>query len=262
MINSKKQPASSKSVLNGSELTNTISQNLVKVRDRISRAIKRAGRDASTVRLVGVSKTFPKDYVIAATSAGLTDFGENRIQEALNKVSQIENQANVTWHFVGHLQSNKARKAVSAFTWIHSVDSLELLHRLERAANEQRTSIKILVQVDLANEINKHGASIDETIHILHAGEMCRAVKVCGLMILPPWSIDPEKSRPYFRRLHELRNQFLDKGFEPRMLNELSMGMSRDFDIAIEEGATIVRVGTAIFGHRQQKDIDTVLVEH
>lgn len=261
MVNTNKQPARLESLLNNTELTNTISRNIIKVRKRISRAIKRAGRDSSKVRLIGVSKTFPKDYVIAATAAGVTNFGENRIQEGLNKASQIENKTNITWHFVGHLQSNKARKAVSAFTWIHSVDSLELLHRLEHAADEQKTSTKILVQVNLANEINKHGASIDETIQILHAGKMCHAVKICGLMILPPWSIDPEQSRPYFRQLHELRNSFLDKGFEPQMLSELSMGMSRDFDIAIEEGATIIRIGTAIFGHRQQKNIDTLLTE-
>ena len=232
------------------DLTRTIVRNLNTVRDRIAQAAQRSGRDASDVRLVGVSKTFPVACIRAASASGLTDFGENRLQEALEKIDQSANLVDATWHLVGHLQSNKIRRAVGRFAWIHSVDNLTLLQRLERAAREQEASTRILVQVDLAGEATKSGASIDETRRILDAGAGCRAIQICGLMVLPPWSDDPNQARPYFRRLRELRDQLGDDGVHARMLSQLSMGMSHDFEVAIEEGATMVRVGTAIFGQR------------
>ena len=236
-----------------SDLVETITANLDVVRGRIAVACDRAGRDPGTVRLVGISKTFPISYVHAAVEAGLTELGENRVQEAVAKAEQSENLRHpVTWHLVGHLQSNKARRAVDTMSWIHSVESVDLLQRLERIAADARTIVQVLVQVDLAGEAGKHGASVDETLEILAAGINCRSVKIRGLMVLPPWSTDPQQARPYFRTLGELRDQLITTGTPPTMLGQLSMGMSHDFEVAIEEGATIVRVGTAIFGPRSR----------
>ena len=236
--------------LGDADLTRTIARNLNTVRDRIAPAAQRSGRDASAVRLVGISKTFPVGYVRAASEAGLTDFGENRLQEALEKIDQSADLVDLSWHLVGHLQSNKVRRAVGRFGWIHSVDNLSLLQKLERAAVEQDAPTRVLVQVDLAGEATKHGASVDETRRILDAGTGCRAIQIRGLMVLPPWSDDPNQARPYFRRLRELRDRLGEDGVQASMLSQLSMGMSHDFEVAIEEGATMVRVGTAIFGRR------------
>lgn len=232
------------------DLAATIARNVRRVRDRIARACDRAGRDPAAVRLVAVSKTLPTTHVRAAAAAGLTDFGENRVQEALGKIAQSADLPHLAWHLVGHLQSNKARRAASAMAWIHSVDSVELLRRLERAAGEQRTTAEALVQVNLAEESTKSGAPIEAVRAIFEAGTDCRAVTLRGLMTLPPWSADPERARPYFRRLRALRDELLDAGVSAPRLGQLSIGMSNDFEVAIEEGATIVRVGTAIFGRR------------
>lgn len=232
------------------DLAAAIARNVRRVRERIARACGRAGRDPAAVRLVGVSKTLPTAHVRAAAAAGLTDFGENRVQEALGKIAQSADLPHLVWHLVGHLQSNKARRAASAMAWIHSVDSVELLRRLERVAGEQRTTVEALAQVDLAGESTKSGAPIEAVRAILEAGADCRAVTLRGLMTLPPWSADPERARPYFRRLRALRDELLDAGVPAPRLGQLSIGMSNDFEVAIEEGATIVRVGTAIFGRR------------
>lgn len=231
------------------KLQNIIRRNVADVRDRIARAARAAGRDPNEIQLVAISKTFPIAHVRAAAAVGLTDFGENRVQEALQKVSQ-STQPQIRWHLVGHLQSNKARKAATAFAWIHSVDSVSILQRLDRAAAEQSATPSLLVQVDLADEATKYGASIDKTRHILDAASTCQAAKVRGLMLMPPWFEDPEVVRPYFRRLRELRDELTGAGVKAHMLRELSMGMSRDFETAIEEGATMVRIGTALFGRR------------
>ena len=235
------------------ELAATIAANLRGVRQRMARACERAGRDPRSVRLVGVSKTFPLDYVRAAAAAGLTDLGENRVQEALDKIAASADLPDVTWHLVGHLQSNKARRAAAAMAWIQSLDSVALLQRLDRAAAEAGAAPSLLVQVDLAGERTKHGAPPDVVREILDAGAACRSAAVRGLMVLPPWSADPEAARPWFRRLRELRDSLLDAGAPAASLRELSMGMSHDFEVAIEEGATIVRVGTAIFGPRSPR---------
>ena len=231
-------------------LAAAIAGNLHAVRERIARACDRARRDPSTVRLVGVSKTFPLAHVRAAVAAGLTDLGENRVQEAAAKIAQSAGLGPVAWHLIGHLQSNKARRAVVAAAWIHSVDSVQLLRRLERAAGEEGATADALVQVDLAGERTKSGAPPDEARRILEAAAECRAVAVRGLMALPPWSADPERARPWFRRLRELRDALAAGGVPRARLGDLSMGMSNDFEVAIEEGATVVRVGTAIFGRR------------
>ena len=234
---------------NGAE---TVATNVGRVRDRIAAAALRAGREPSSIKLIAVSKKFGAVTARAAVTAGLIDLGENRVQEAVPKMDAInaEGRLPITWHLIGHLQSNKARKAALAFDWIHSVDSLELLTRLEDAAVAAETHPKFLVQVDLAREATKHGASVDDIRRILDAAHECTAVTMCGLMVLPPWSTNAEQARPFFARLRELRDGLIGDGVDPQMLGELSMGMSHDFEVAIEEGATIVRVGTAIFGPR------------
>jgi pyridoxal phosphate enzyme (YggS family) len=222
---------------------------LAGVRERIARAAARVGRDPSSVRLVAVSKTFDAEHVRAAADEGQIDFGENKVQDALEK---IEGTADLSlrWHLIGHLQSNKARKAGARFDTIHSLDGAALGTRLEQAALEANRRLEVLVQVDLAGEPTKHGAREDELLPIFEAGRGWRACRLAGLMILPPAVDDPDEVRPYFRALKSVRDHLLERGIERSMLTELSMGMSHDFDIAVEEGATLVRVGTAIFGDR------------
>jgi pyridoxal phosphate enzyme (YggS family) len=227
----------------------SISARLSAIRQRIDAAAQAAGRDPSSIRLVAVSKTFPVESVRDAWRAGHRDFGENRVQEALQKISASAD-LEIRWHLLGHLQTNKARKAAAAFATIQSVDSVELLDKLDRAAAEAGISPELLVQVDLAREATKFGAPPDEVRRILAAAVRCTAARVTGLMTLPPVPDTPEDARPWFRQLRDLRDRWLDDGVPPPMLQELSMGMSQDFEVGVEEGATIVRVGTAIFGSR------------
>jgi pyridoxal phosphate enzyme (YggS family) len=233
----------------------SISDRLAGIRGRIASAARSAGRDPSSVRLIAVSKTFPIDAVREAFAAGQRDFGENRVQEALQKMAALQENSVSTdllirWHLLGHLQTNKARKAAPAFAVIQSVDSVELLEKLDRAAGESGHSPELLIQVDLAGEATKFGAPPAEVPRLLDAAAACRAARIAGLMTLPPVSETPEGARPYFRRLRELRDEWLASGVPAPMLHELSMGMSGDFEVAIQEGATMVRVGTAIFGSR------------
>ena len=221
---------------------------LADIRSRIERAAGRAGRDPASIRLVAVSKTFPADYVRALADAGQTDFGENKVQEALQKMDQLSDRP-LRWHLLGHLQSNKAKKA-ARFDVVHSIDSAGLIEKLDEAVSASGRQLDMLVQVDLAGEATKHGAREDEVGTIFAAGRTARAVRAVGLMILPPAVEDPEAVRPFFRALRGVRERLLAQGVDPSMLNELSMGMSHDFEVAIEEGATLVRVGTALFGSR------------
>ena len=230
------------------DLEAAIAANLAAVRDRLDRAAAAAGRAPGDIRLIAVSKTFGVPHVEAAAAAGLRDLGENRVQEALQKQAATS-ALPVRWHLVGHLQSNKARKAVG-FDWIHSVDSAALLGRLDRAAAEAGRAPQVLIQADLAGKATKHGAPEDEARRIVDAAAECRAVRLRGLMVMPPWSDDPEAARPWFRRLRALRDALQARAPAAVRLDELSMGMSRDFEVAVEEGATMVRVGTAIFGRR------------
>ena len=222
---------------------------LDRVRERIARAAGRAGRDPSSVRLVAISKTFPPTDIRAVAAAGHFDFGENKVQEALRKMDETSDLP-LTWHLVGHLQTNKARKAGGRFDVIHSVDSADLVRRLEEAAAASGRRIRLLVQVDLAGEATKHGVKSEALLSIFDAGQACQAVQITGLMLLPPAVSDQELARPYFLALRRLRDELLGRGVTPSMLSELSMGMSQDFEVAVEEGATLVRVGSAIFGSR------------
>lgn len=226
-----------------------IAARLADIRTRIARAAERAGRSPDDVRLIAVSKTFPADAVRAAFEAGQIDFGENKVQEGLDKIERTADLP-LRWHLIGHLQSNKAKKTMPGFAFVHAVDSIDLLRRLDRAAVETGVTPTLLVQVDLADEATKHGATPEELPAIFAEAARCQAVTVAGLMLLPPFADDPEETRPWFARLRAIAQDLLARGVPPAMLRELSMGMSHDFEVAVEEGATIVRVGTAIFGSR------------
>jgi pyridoxal phosphate enzyme (YggS family) len=222
---------------------------LTDIRARMADAAARAGRQPSDVRLIAVSKTFPADAVRAAYDAGQRDFGENKVQEGLQKIAQTTD-IQIRWHLIGHLQSNKARKAAENFTALHAIDSVELLRRVDQAAASASRTITVLVQVDLALEPTKHGAALEDVPAIFAAAGQCTAARVEGLMLLPPFVENPEDARLWFRQLRDLKNRLMDAGVSPAFVRELSMGMSHDFEVAIEEGATMVRVGTAIFGER------------
>jgi PLP dependent protein len=227
----------------------SVADRLTEVCGKISTAARSAGRDPAAVRLIAVSKTFPLQLIREAWTAGQRDFGENRVQEGLQKISD-STDLEIRWHLLGHLQTNKARKAGQAFATIHGIDSVELLQKLDAAAEEAGRSPELLIQVDLAGEATKHGVSPGEVPRLLDAAAALRAARVVGLMTLPPIPEAPQDSRPYFRKLRELRDEWLTSGVPAPMLRELSMGMSGDFEVAVQEGATMVRVGTAIFGSR------------
>jgi|SRR5262252_4818985 len=231
-------------------MTAELRERIQDVRERIGTAARRSQRSPEEIRLVAVSKTHPAEHVREAIAAGLNDFGENRVQEADTKIPTV-GRAAARWHLIGHLQSNKARRAVELFDCIHSLDSVALARRLDRVCAElDRQPLEVLIQVDLGHEATKTG--IDEN----GVGELAAVVRGCprlhlqGLMTLPPFFEETEKVRPYFRRLRELRDRLQALGEFGNRPGELSMGMTHDFEIAVEEGATLVRVGTAIFGER------------
>lgn len=220
------------------------------VRDRIAAAARRAGRDPQSARLIAVSKTFPAEYVRAAAEAGQIDFGENKVQEAQQKMAALADLPSLRWHLIGHLQSNKARKAGGLFNVIHSIDGAALVEPIEKAAHEAGRIVDLLIQVDLAGEETKFGVTPDAILPIFDAAARCAAARIVGLMLIPPAVDEPEQARPYFARLRGLRDDLIQRGIPSTSLAELSMGMSHDFEVAVEEGSTMVRVGTAIFGSR------------
>ena len=226
-----------------------VPERLARVRERIANSAIRAGRKPDDVRLIAVSKTHPIEAVRAAAAAGQVDFGENKVQEALQKIAQGADMA-IRWHLIGHLQSNKARKAAQAAGSIHAIDSIELLKRVDQGAAEAGRTVDVLIQVDLALEETKFGAPVDQVRSIVDAAAGCTAARLTGLMLLPPLVDNPEEARPWFARLRTLRDEMVAAGVPANRLRELSMGMSHDFEVAIAAGATMVRVGTAIFGER------------
>ena len=232
----------------------SLSARLAEVRGRIEISARRAGRPAAEVTLIAVSKTHGAALVREALSAGASDFGENRVQEAEGKIAEVASRE-ARWHLIGHLQSNKARRAVRLFDVVHTIDSAELVARLEKLCQEEgRERLDALIQVDLGGEETKAGAPPAEVPQIVEAFASCQRLRLTGLMTLPPFFAEAERVRPFFRRLRELRDELARQGAfaaggEERA-GELSMGMSHDFEVAIEEGATLVRVGTAIFGAR------------
>lgn len=220
------------------------------VQRRMAAAAELCGRDPSSVRLIAVTKTHPAALIRRAMKLGTNVFGENKVQEAEEKITEIGRE-NCEWHLIGHLQKNKARKAVQLFDCIHSVDSPELAHRLQRICEEEgRDRLAVLVQVDLAGEETKSGVPVRDLRLVAEALKRCSRLRFTGLMTIPPYSDDPEFARPYFKRLRELRDMLAAEGAFADGTGELSMGMSHDLEVAVEEGATMVRVGTAIFGER------------
>jgi pyridoxal phosphate enzyme (YggS family) len=227
-----------------------VGRNIREIEGRIAQAAVSCGRRPGDVALLGVSKTFPREAVAEAMRAGLRRFGENRVQEAEGKAPAFPPPGKPEWHLIGHLQSNKARRAVELFDVIQSVDSLKLATRISQAAEDAGKVVTVLLQADLAGEATKFGAPPEEVRAILDAAADLRGVRIDGLMLIPPYLEDPEGVRPYFRRLRELGEAL--EAERPGCLGRrhLSMGMSHDFEAAVREGATIVRVGTAIFGTR------------
>ena len=231
-------------------MSTALRASLESVRKRISEAATRAGSDASEIKLVAVSKTHPASVVNEAIGAGASVFGENKVQEADDKIAVV-GRDRAEWHLIGHLQSNKARRAVQLFDVIHTVDSLEIAKRLERICGEEdRSALSVFVQVDLAREETKSGIPESDLTELVSYLRSCSRLKLDGLMILPPYFENPEEARPFFKRLRKIRDDLASQNGFANGRGELSMGMSHDFETAIEEGATVVRVGTAIFGAR------------
>ena len=222
--------------------SSTINARLSAVTKRIQDACQRAGRNPAEVQLVAVTKTLPAETIQAAIQAGLNVFGENYIQEARTKIKEID--SSVSWHFIGHLQSNKAKYAVELFDLIHSVDSLKLARELDKRAGMIGRRIPILIQVNVSEEESKSGVNKASAAKLVEEVSKLPNLDVRGLMTMPPFFDQPERARPYFALLREIKESIGPP------LTELSMGMSGDFEVAIEEGATIIRVGTAIFGPR------------
>jgi PLP dependent protein len=229
-----------------------IRERLAQVRERMARAAARAGRRPEEISLIAVSKTFDSSTVQQAVDAGAHDLGENRIQEAADKVGSVKSD-HLRWHLIGHLQSNKARLAVRIFNVIHTIDSRELVARLDRIAGEEGRKLSALVQVDLGREATKTGADETALPQIIEALDQARHLELKGLMTLPPFFDSAEQTRPFFRRLRDILGEINRNRSAERRLTELSMGMSHDFEVAIEEGATMVRVGSAIFGTRAKQ---------
>jgi len=222
------------------------------VRRKIAAAAQKSGRDPETITLVAVSKTHTASVVREAINLGLSDFGESRAQEAEDKIVAIGRSA-ARWHLIGHLQANKVRRAVKIFDVIHSLDSISLAQRLERACIESgREELQVLIQVDLAGEATKSGIAATELPALAKLVNSCSRLKLIGLMLVPPYFEDPEDVRPFFRRLKNLRDELQAVGLLGQNSGELSMGMTHDFEVAIAAGATMLRVGTAIFGERER----------
>ena len=234
----------------GTALNSGLCARFADVRERIGLVAHRCNRNAPDITVIAVTKTHPSSRIREALACGATDLGENRIQEAESKIIEV-GRAQARWHLVGHLQANKARRALKLFDVIHSLDSISLARRLNRlCAEERRDPLPVLVQVDLGKEATKSGVEEDELLEVVRVVASCSNLALVGLMTVPPYFEDNEQVRPFFRRLRELRDQIKEQvGFAGE--GELSMGMTHDFEIAIEEGATMVRIGTAIFGERQ-----------
>lgn len=245
-------------------MTSGIRDNIARVHERIRDACRRAGRRPEEVRLVAASKTVPPDRIREAYEAGLTDFGENRVQEAKSKSSALADLP-ITWHLIGHLQTNKARAAREIFQWVHSVDSERLAEKLASAESSEPgqtlqpgrpVPLKVLIEVNLGGEESKSGVSEDGALELASAiARIARpdSLELRGLMLVPPYFEEAERARPFFSRLRELAKLINSVRLPEISIGELSMGMSHDFEVAIEEGATLVRVGTAIFGSRTPK---------
>jgi hypothetical protein len=231
----------------------TVAENYIRIRAEIDAAAVRAGREPASVRLIAVSKTQPAEAVVEAAGAGAAIMGENRVQEALSKMealSEMDGGADldIEWHMIGTLQKNKARHVVGKFSMIHSLDSTELAAEIDRRAAVLGIVQEVLIEVNVAGEDTKHGVKPEDALTLAVCANGMENIRPVGLMCIPPFTDNPEDSRPHYRRLRELMEEIRDAGVG---LRELSMGMTQDYEVAVEEGSTLVRVGTAIFGPRR-----------
>lgn len=226
-----------------------IEKNIERIRETIAGAAAKAGRNAGDVKIMGVTKTVDDERIREAIACGITIMGENYVQEAKRKIETMGRD--LEWHMIGHLQSNKAKYAVRLFDMIHSVDRLGLAQELDKRAKGSGITMKILIEVNTGGEETKSGVSQDKAIDLVRAVSRLENLSLQGLMTMPPWFDDPEDARPYFVALRELRDRIVDEGIEGIEMGELSMGMTDDYGVAVEEGATIVRIGRAIFGERK-----------
>lgn len=230
----------------------SIAENIANIRKRMTAAARMVARNADDIRLMAVTKTFPPEAIREAYAAGIRVFGENRVQEFAGKCEALSDLGGTEWHMIGHLQSNKAAKAVELFEAVDSVDSLKLAERLNAAASAAGKKLNVLIEINVGQEEEKTGMAPDsrELDALLAAAPRLGNISICGLMTIPPFTEDPEGARPFFRHLHEIRDQIASRAIDGVEMSVLSMGMSHDFEVAIEEGSTCVRVGSAIFGAR------------
>ena len=231
----------------------SISENIAEIRRRIEASARRAGRDPAEIALMAVTKTHPPERIREAYAAGLRLFGENRVQEFAGKAEALRDLKDAEWHLIGHLQTNKAGKAAELFAAVDSVDSLRLAHKLNSTAEQLGTTLKVLIEINLGGEEAKTGVAPGSNglEELLQGASQLKNLEFRGLMAIPPFTEDPQQARPYFRKLCELRDQIAWRKLPAIGMEALSMGMSHDFEVAIEEGSTCVRVGTAIFGARE-----------
>ena len=232
----------------------TIAENLKRVRERIAAAAHRGGRNSEEITLMAVTKTFPAERIREAYDAGHRLFGENRVQEFAEKAGALRDLSDAEWHMIGHLQSNKAGKAAELFSGVDSIDSLKLAEKLNAAAEKLNKKVDVLIEINVGGEEAKSGVGPDapELQKILQAASGLRNLRIRGLMTIPPFTEDPQQARRYFRKLRDLRDKIAAQKLPAVAMEVLSMGMSHDFEVAIEEGATCVRVGTGIFGERKK----------
>jgi len=231
----------------------SIIENIAGIRERIAAAAVRAGRSPADITLMAVSKTFPPESIREAYAAGIRVFGENRVQEFAGKADAVRDLGDAEWHLIGHLQSNKAAKAAELFNAVDSVDSVKLAEKLNAAAEKLGRMLPVLIEINVGGEEAKSGLAVEsaELDRILLGAPQWKNLAIRGLMTVPPYADDPESARPYFRRLREIRDEIAARHLPAVTMHVLSMGMSHDFEVAIAEGSTCVRVGTAIFGERE-----------
>lgn len=226
----------------------SVKANVLAIRQNMAEAARKAGRDPADIRLMAVSKTVDDQRITAAIEAGVDMIGENYIQEAKRKIELMGHP--IEWHFIGHLQTNKAKYAVKLFDMIHSIDRIELAQELDKRSGNFGKISKILIEVNVSGEPSKSGVALDQALPLIIAVSRFQNLSIQGLMTMPPWFDNPEDARPYFVALRELRERICHENIDRVQMKELSMGMSGDYQVAVEEGSTIVRVGTAIFGKR------------
>ena len=229
-------------------MESTVKTSIERIRNRIAEAVLRSGRNVSNIRLMAVTKTVDDDRIMAAIDAGVDIIGESYVQEAKRKIEKMGR--NIEWHMIGYLQSNKAKYAVKLFDMIHSVDRMDLAVELDRRAGAARLATKILIEVNISGEKTKSGVPYEEAMRLVRDISSLHNLSIQGLMTMAPWFDNPEDARPHFKALRELRDRIIDANIARAEMRELSMGMSGDYEVAVEEGATIVRVGRSIFGER------------